>query len=412
MAVKTVSRPLLKQLAGRDLVIRARDAIAGGVYPYFRTVTGLDAGRLNVDGRPVIMLASNDYLDLRFDPRVKKAAVAAVEQYGVGAAGSRLMAGSVSLHGQLEEALADWTGREDALIFTSGYQANVGVISALLSDGTVALCESAIHASLIDGCVLSGAQVRTFRRQSLAGLRHRLGITQGEARAVLVDAVYSMDGDTLRLDEIAGCLDECGAEDAVLIVDEAHALGLLGRQGGGLATDSAAGERVDIVTGTLSKSLASCGGFVAGPRDVIAAIRTVARSLIFSTAGVPAALGAALAALRIAQEEPERAKRVLGLASRLRDGLSRVGLSTGASDSAIVPIAVGDETQAVIAGQLLFGRGIYAGVAIHPAVPASRAILRFSVTAALSPADIDYCVEAVSASIAEARLVTQQIGSR
>jgi 8-amino-7-oxononanoate synthase len=368
-----------------------RELAHAGTTVYYRTVSCGPAGQILVDGRPCLMLGSNDYLGLRFDGRVQEAAGRAAARWGSGAGGSRLLAGSIPLHRELEEALADWLGREDALLFTTGYQANLGTLSALLRPEDTVLCDTGVHASLLDGCRLAGARIQRFRRHRLRTLHARLAADA--PAALVIDAVYSMEGDEAPLADVAGAL---GDGTCTLLLDEAHALGVYGPDGGGLATASEAGRRVDLVTGTLSKSLASCGGFVAGDRETIQAIRANARSLIFSTASVPAALGAARAALEIARAEPEHRVRVLENAALLREGLKSAGVDTGVSTSPIVPAILGDSARAFAASEQLFEAGIYAGIAIHPAVPKGSELVRFSVTAALSPSDVQQVVDVTS----------------
>jgi 8-amino-7-oxononanoate synthase len=370
-----------------------RELSESGANIYFRTACRSATGQVLVDGRPCLMLGSNDYLGLRFDPRVQRAAAQAAERYGSGAGGSRLLAGSVPLHRELEEQLADWVEREDALLFTTGYQANLGTLSALLRVGDTVLCDAGIHASLLDGCRLAGARIQRFRRHRMRTLASQLAAAGAQPEVLVMDAVYSMEGDEGPLDAVAA---ELGEGTCCFLLDEAHALGVYGPTGGGLATTRAGGRRVDLVTGTLSKSLASCGGFVAGERRAIEAIRANARSLIFSTASVPAALGAARAALEIARSEPEHRERVLENTALLRSGLRSAGVDTGRSTSPIVPAIIGDPKLAFAVSQQLFQAGIYAGIAIHPAVPKGSELVRFSVTAALSPSEIQQVVDVTS----------------
>lgn len=361
----------------------------------YRVIENGDGRTVTIAGRRCAMFASNDYLGLRWDPRVIEASQRAAAEFGAGASSSRLVAGATTLHETLEHELALWLGRERALVFTTGYQANVGVLSAILGRHDVALCDRAVHASLIDGCLLSGARVRRFDRLNPETLRRRL-----EARApgvgvvIITDGVYSMDGDTLPLDDIVEVLGD--RDDTCLLLDEAHALGVHGPDGAGVAASSPVGTRVDLVTGNLSKSLASCGGYVAGASDAIDAIRATSRSLIFSTASPPASIAAALAALRIARQEPERRRHAAALAERLRAGLQDLGLDTGVSDSLIVPAIVGDEIRALDLNQALTERGFCVGFAVHPAVASNQAILRFSITAALQVQDVDDVLVALS----------------
>jgi 8-amino-7-oxononanoate synthase len=372
----------------------------------YRSVQRGDGRMVTVNGRECLMFASNDYLGLRWDPRVVEAGTRAVHEFGVGAGSSRLVAGSVTLHELLEEELADWLGRERVLVFTTGYQANVGALSALLGRHDIALCDRGVHASLVDGCRLAGARVRRFDRRDPQTLERSIdlhGPKPGVGVLVVTDGVYSMDGDTLPLDDLVRALGP--RDDVCFLVDEAHALAVVGPAGAGVAGSSPAGPRVDVVTGNLSKALSSCGGYVAGSSALIDGLRATSRSLIFSTAGPPTSIAVALTALRIARAEPERRARAHAVADRLRRGLAELGLSTGRSDSLIVPAVVGDELRAVMLTQRLMELGICVGYAVHPAVPLDAAILRFSVTAALSVDDADRAIDALSQAIDEHRAV-------
>ena len=274
------------------------------------------------------MLGSNNYLGLTTDPRVKKAAMDAVARYGTGVTGSRLLNGTLPLHTELEELLADWVGMEKALVFTTGYTANLGLISTLVAEGDAVFCDSAAHASLVDGARLAEGALRAFFHNRPNSLRRGLRSwrSQPDAGGVLVavDGIYSMEGDWAPVAEIR---DLCDEYEARLLVDEAHALGVVGPQGAGTA--AATGVRADLIMGTFSKSLASCGGFIAGPADVIGFLRLFCRPILFTASNVPASLGAALAAAKIARQEDWRREAVLGLAERLRTGLSDLGYNVG-----------------------------------------------------------------------------------
>jgi len=364
-----------------------------GTLVHYRVVSGRDGVWETVDGKPCLMFASNDYLGLRWDPRMIAAACRATDHLGTGSAGSRLMAGNSPLHSELESRIADLTAQEEACVFTTGYQANLGAISALMGVGDTVFCDSGVHASLIDGSKLAGATIRPFRRQRIGHLRERLVSETGGLKLMLTDAIYSMEGDILDLDAIAS---EIEVTPALLHVDEAHSLGVLGPNGCGLSAQSPFKSRVDFVTGTLSKAFASCGGFVAGPRPLIALIRTRARSMLFSTAGAPGSIAAALTAIDLSIAEPERRTQIARNAERLRSGLKREGLSVGDGASQIVPVYIRNRDKAVQVAADLFRRGICAGLAVHPAVPRNASLVRFSTTAAHTASDIDDCVAIVS----------------
>ncbi len=358
-----------------------------GLMPFFRELRGEVGPRMIFEGRPVVMLGSNNYLGLTADPRVRKAAVDAVSRYGTGLTGSRLLNGTLPLHRELEEELADWVGLEAALVFTTGYAANLGLMVSLLGEGDAAFVDSAAHASLVDGGRFSDGALRAFRHNRPNSLRRGLRAWREQPGAggllVAVDGVYSMEGDVAPLPEIAAA---CGDYGARLLVDEAHALGVVGPRGSGSAREL--GVRPDLVMGTFSKSLASCGGFIAGPREVIDFMKVTCRPLLFTASGVPASLAAALEASRLARVETWRQEAVVANARRLRSGLQQLGYDAGGDDrSAIVPVVVGDDWKAGTLWRALLDQGVYTNCAVAPAV--SKALLRTSVMATHTERDVD-----------------------
>ncbi len=358
-----------------------------GLLPFFRELSGEVGPRMVFEGRPVVMLGSNNYLGLTADPRVRRAAVDAVSRYGTGLTGSRLLNGTLPLHRELEEELADWVAMESALVFTTGYAANLGLMVSLLGEGDAAFVDSAAHASLVDGGRFSEGTLRAFRHNRPNSLRRGLRAWREQPDAggllVAVDGVYSMEGDVAPLAEIAAA---CSEMSARLLVDEAHALGVVGEQGSGSSRE--AGIRPDLVMGTFSKSLASCGGFIAGPRPVIDFLKVTCRPLLFTASGVPAALAAALEASRLARAESWRREAVVANARRLRSGLRQLGYDAGGDDrSAIVPVLVGDDWKAGTLWRALLEQGVYTNCAVAPAV--SKALLRTSVMATHTDTDID-----------------------
>jgi len=364
-----------------------------GLLPYFREMDSESGPVVGHDGRQVIMLGSNNYLGLTGDDRVKAAALAAVERYGSGCTGSRLMNGSLPLHRELETELADWTGTEACLVFTTGYAANLGLISTLVSSRDAVFVDASGHASLIDGGRLASGALKSFRHSSVTSLSRRLGewaATAGGGALVAVDGVYSMEGDIAPVTQIANV---CAAMGARLLVDEAHALGVLGPKGAGAA--AAAGVQPDLLMGTFSKSLGSCGGFVSGPTDVIDFLRVSCRPFLFTASGVPAAMAAALAATRIAREEDWRREAVRARARQLREGLCRLGYDAGPDDgAAIVAVQIGDDWHAARLWRCLLDLGVYTNCAVAPAVAPGRALLRTSVIATHTEAQIDQALTA------------------
>jgi 8-amino-7-oxononanoate synthase len=362
-----------------------------GLLPFYRELEGEVGPRTVYEGRPVVMLGSNNYLGLTTDPRVRAAAIDAVERYGTGVTGSRLLNGTLPLHTELEEELADWVGMEAALVFTTGYAANLGLIGSLIGPSDALVVDSAAHASLVDGARYSEGMLRAFRHQRPNSLRRALRSWREREDSggvlVAVDGIYSMEGDRAPLVEIA---DLCRAFGARLLVDEAHALGVVGPSGSGTARE--AGVDADLVMGTFSKSLASCGGFIAGSRAMVDFLQITCRPLMFTASGVPAALAAALAAVRIARDEDWRREAVMARAVQLRRGLRDLGYDAGGDErSPIVPVWVGDVWTAGHLWKALLEEGVYTNAAIPPAV--AKAVLRTSVMATHTEADIAGALE-------------------
>jgi 8-amino-7-oxononanoate synthase len=364
------------------------DAVEAGVVPYFKEMSSESGPTVIHEGRPILMLGSNNYLGLTSDPRVKNAAADAVDKYGSGLTGSRLMNGTLPLHRELEEALLDWLGGDDCLVFTTGYSVNLGVLSTLVGPDDQVFLDSSCHASLADGAKMASGTTAFFRHNSVESLTKRMHTwrQQGTGGAlVAVDTVYSMEGDIAPLRQIAEVCDDNGAR---LLVDEAHALGVLGPKGAGLAADTSI--QADLVMGTFSKSLASCGGFLIGPRSVLDWFRIACRPFLFTASGVPAALGAALAAVRIAIEEDWRRESVRARAAQLRSGLRDLGFEAGGEPgSPIVPVHIGEDLKAVAMWKVLLDHGLYVNCAVAPAVSSKRALLRTSVMATHTERHID-----------------------
>jgi 8-amino-7-oxononanoate synthase len=378
--------------------------------PYFRVLTSEAGPVVEMEGRETIMLGSNNYLGLTGDERVKQAARDALETYGTGLTGSRLLNGTTPLHLELERELAEWMGTEEAIVFTTGHQANVGCIGTILGPGDTVICDSADHASILDGCKLSGAKLRPFRHNQMPKLEKMLERAAGDGGGVMVivDGVFSMEGDLCNLPAV---VDLCERYGARLMVDEAHAVGVLGARGAGTAELFGLEDRIDLRMGTFSKSLASCGGFIAGPSDVVEYLRIASRPFIFTASAVPAAVGAALGALRIIRAEgPELMARLLDNATYLRQGFRDLGLvvvepgtlpdGTQAT-TPVVPVVVGEDWQAVLLWKALFDAGVYTNVAIHPAVPPGGALLRTSLMASHQREHLDRALEIFSETIKE-----------
>jgi 8-amino-7-oxononanoate synthase len=390
------------KVRGHERAEQLRAAREADLLPYFRILESAAAPVVTMEGAERVMLGSNNYLGLTGDERVKQGARDALERYGTGLTGSRLLNGTIDLHLQLERELAEWMGTEEAIVFTTGHQANVGTLGTLLAPGDTVIADSADHASILDGCMLSRAKLRPFRHGRLDKLEKMLqrSADDGGGVLVVVDGVFSMEGDVADLPRI---VELCKAHGARLMVDEAHAAGVLGARGAGASELYGVEGEVDLRMGTFSKSLASCGGFLAGSHEVIDFLRATSRSFLFTAAAVPASVGAALAALRIIRSDdgPPLFARVLENAAYLRAGLRELGLQVLDDSSGhvtpIVPAVVGDDWKAVLLWRALYDAGVYVNVALHPAVPPAGALLRTSVMATHDRATLDRALEAFAA---------------
>ncbi len=408
----------------REAILDA--ARAADVLPYFHVLTSPAMPVVEMEGARRIMLGSNNYLGLTGDERVLKGAEDALHRYGTGLTGSRFLNGTIPLHLELEAEIAQWLDTEDAIVFTTGHQANLGTLGTLLAPGDTVIADSGDHASILDGCLLSRAKLRPFRHGRLDKLERALERARGDGGGVLVvvDGVFSMEGDIAPLREICELCERYGAR---LMVDEAHGAGVLGARGAGTAELLGVEDRADLRMGTFSKSLASCGGFVAGSAEVIEYLRLYSRPFLFTASAVPAALGAALEALRIVRspEGPPLLARVLANAWRLRDGLHELGFAVVtpqalpadvspsvpgviAAETAggqpasppptivtpIVPVLVGDDWKAALLWKALYDEGVFVNTALHPAVPPGGALLRTSVMATHDEATLDHALAA------------------
>jgi 8-amino-7-oxononanoate synthase len=387
------------KVRGHERAEQLRAAREADLLPYFRRLESPAAPVVTMEGAERVMLGSNNYLGLTGDERVIAGARDALERYGTGLTGSRLLNGTIELHLELERELAEWMGTEEAIVFTTGHQANVGTLGTLLAPGDTVIADSADHASILDGCLLSRAKLRPFRHGRLDKLEKMLQRAEEDGGGVLVvvDGVFSMEGDVADLPRI---VELCRAHGARLMVDEAHAAGVLGARGAGASELHGVEADVDLRMGTFSKSLASCGGFIAGSHEVIDFLRISSRAFLFTAAAVPAAVGAALAALRIVRSDdgPALFASVLDNARYLRDGLRSLGFEV--LDDAlgimtpIVPVVVGDDWRAVVLWRALYDAGVYVNVALHPAVPPAGALLRTSVMATHDHTVLDRALDA------------------
>jgi 8-amino-7-oxononanoate synthase len=385
-----------------------------GLHRRLRLISGPQGPRVLLDGKPVLLLCSNNYLGLADHPRVREAAAEAAMRWGVGAGASRLVSGTMTIHRRLEERLAEWEGSEACVLFGSGYLANIGAIGALAGRGDTIFSDELNHASIIDGCRLSGAQVAVYRHADSEhlqwSLRRHGGRGEGQGRRLIVtDAVFSMDGDVAPLKDIVELAREHGART---IVDEAHATGLLGPGGRGAVAAAGLQGEVDILVGTLSKSLGSYGAYACTSAEMSDYLINTARSLIFSTAPGPPAIAGALAALELLRERPHRVERLHVAARVLRGELAKEGFPVEQSDMPIVPIVVGEERDALRMCKAALSRGVFAQAIRPPTVPAGTSRLRLAAMASHTPVELRQAARTLGEAARAAGLDPAAMGAR
>jgi 8-amino-7-oxononanoate synthase len=384
----------------RLAMYRERGAAMKGAnrYFYLQPTTGPVNHTVKMaDGREMIMLASYSYLGLIGHPRIDAAAMAAVEKYGSGAGGVRLLTGTSDLHERLEARIARFTKREDACVYSSGYVTNVAIITGLTGPGDLVIMDKLDHASIVDGCLLSGAKWKTYRHNDMAHLEKLLIDARGEYATVLVvaDSVFSMDGDVMDLPAVSAL---CRRHGARLMVDEAHSIGALGASGHGIEEHFDMYGSIDVKMGTLSKSIPSVGGYCAGERDMVDYLRHFSRPFIFSAALPPASTAAALEAFDVIEDEPWRVTQLHRQQARYADGLKAQGWNTLDSTTCVVPVFIGDETETMDLTRMLFDRGVFVCPIVHPAVPRGTDRLRTCLMATHTDSDIDRALAAFEES--------------
>jgi 8-amino-7-oxononanoate synthase len=368
----------------------ASDARAAGLYPYFIPLTNSEGSEVLVGDHRLIMIGSNNYLGLTTHPKVREAAVEATKRFGTSCTGSRFLNGTLELHIELERRLARFIGTEAALVFSTGYQTNLGTISGLVGRGDYVITDKDDHASIVDGCRLAFGETRRYNHNDMDHLERVLsGLPDEAGKLVVVDGVFSMGGDIAPLPEIVARVQKFGAR---LMVDDAHAVGVLGG-GRGTAAHFGLTEQVDLTMGTFSKSFASLGGVIAGRADVIDYIQHMARSMIFSASMPPASAAATLAALDVMEQEPERVERVNQIGERMRAAYRQLGFNVGNSQTPIIPIIIGDNNRTFLAWKALFEAGVYCNPVIPPAVPPELSLLRTSYMATHTDAQLDRVIE-------------------
>ncbi|MCE5190223.1 MAG: aminotransferase class I/II-fold pyridoxal phosphate-dependent enzyme [Actinomycetia bacterium] len=382
-----------------DLFQKCRDYIEptlakqAGYYPYFQVIESESDSKVRIGGRDLVMLGSNNYLGLTTHPHVRERARRALDAFGPSCSGSRLLNGNFSIHEELEARLATFVHKEDVLVFSTGFQTNLGTISALVGRHDTAVIDKDDHASIYDGCKLSYGKVVRYEHNDMNSLRETLASVKTEHGGVLVvtDGVFSMEGDVARLPEMVALCKEFGAR---LMVDDAHASGVLGPHGEGTPAHFGVTEDVDLIMSTFSKSFASLGGFIAGDAAVIDYIRHNSRPFIFSAAMTPASVGACLGALDVIETEPEHRERLWKTVRRMQSEYRRMGFNTGASETPVIPIILGDEMLVFEFWRRLLDAGVFVNPVRPPAVPAGRALLRTSYMATHTEAQMDFVLSA------------------
>ncbi len=357
---------------------RAEEAQASGLYPYFVPIEEVHGNEVKVRGKRMIMVGSNNYLGLMDHPAVKEAAKKAIDQYGVATCGSRFLSGTIDLHEQLETRLAKFMKKEAAQTVSTGFQTNQAIITSLVGKGEAIVCDRMVHASIIDACRLSFGDVHKYKHNDMKDLERVLAGIGDRGTLVVVDGVFSMEGDVANLPEIVPLVKKYKAR---ILVDDAHGLGVMGKHGRGTAEHFGLEDQVDLVMGTFSKSFASLGGFVAGDAKVISYIKHFARSLIFSASITPASVATVLATLDIMEKEPERIQKLWEISHMMKREFEAMGYNTGATETPIIPLMIGDDERAFMLWKLTRDDGIFTNPVIYPAVPQGSALIRTSYSA-------------------------------
>ena len=368
-----------------------QEYMAMGVYPYFREIDSAQDTEVMMDGKKVLMFGSNSYMGLTYDKRIVNAAIAATQKYGTGCAGSRFLNGTLDLHVQLEKELATFLGKEDCLVFTTGFTVNEGVIPTLVDRRDYIICDDRDHASIVDGRRLSFATQLKYKHNDMEALEKELKKCNPDSvKLIIVDGVFSMEGDLAPLPEIVRLKEKYNAS---IMVDEAHGMGVFGRQGRGVCDHFGVTDQVDVIMGTFSKSFASLGGFVAADSDTINWIRHTCRSYIFQASCTPASAAAALEALHIFQNEPQRQENLWKITNYALESFRQAGFEIGETESPIIPLYVRDTEKTFLSTKLAFDEGVFINPVIPPACAPQDTLLRFAVMATHTKEQVDTAVE-------------------
>ncbi len=364
-----------------------------GIYPYFHALTSGQDTVVQMEGRETIMIGSNNYLGFTSEPRVINAGIEALKKYGSGCSGSRFLNGTLDMHRELEDRLAKFLHKEAVMTFSTGFQSNLGIISAIAGMHDVILCDKENHASIYDGCRLSYGEMIRYKHSDMQDLEKKLkAVPEDKGILIVTDGVFSMGGDICKLPEIVALAKKYGAR---VMVDDAHGLGVLGKHGRGTAEHFNLEDDVDIYMGTFSKSLASLGGYMAAKREVVDYVMHTSRPYIFSASITPASVACALESLKMLEENPERVKQLLDISEYMRNGLKKLGVKVIESTTPIIPIYVYDDEKAFVACKLLLERGVYVNPVVSPATPKGMALLRTSYTATHTKEQMDKAMKAI-----------------
>lgn len=370
-----------------------QQAQKAGVYPYFRMIESEQDTEVIIDGKKVLMFGSNSYLGLTNHPKIIEAAKKATDKYGTGCAGSRFLNGTLDIHVELEAKLAKFVGKEAALCFSTGFQANLGVMSCLAQRGDFILLDALDHASMIEGSRLSFAKVLKYGHNDMNSLKKKLwGCPPNKLKFIAVDGIFSMEGDIVRLPEIVKLAEKYHAS---IMVDDAHSLGVLGRNGRGTADHFGLTDHVDVIMGTFSKSFASLGGFLAADFNTINFIKHTSRPLIFSASMTPSSTATVLASLEIMQSEPERIANLWELTHYTLNAFKQLGFNTGLAETPIIPLRIGDMEKTLLLTRMLLDNGVFVNPVLAPAVPRNDTLIRFSLIATHTRQQIDYAVDKI-----------------
>ncbi len=355
---------------------RADEAMQIGMYPYFTPIQKVRGNTVKVDGKKMIMVGSNNYLGLLDHPKVQKAARKAVTRYGVATCGSRFLNGTLDIHVELEKKLSEFLGKEEALVFSTGFQTNLGIISTLAGKGDAVFADRGNHASIVDACRLSFATIHKYKHNDMSDLERLLASEEQETgKLIVTDGVFSMEGD---LSNLPGIVKVAKKYDAKILVDDAHGVGVMGKHGRGTAEHFGLEHEIDLVMGTFSKSFASLGGFVAGEKKVIQYIKHHARPLIFSASMTPSSVATVLATLEIIETEPERREKLWEKTKKMKSGFEAMGFNTGPTETPIIPVIVGNDELTFLLWKMLRNDGIFTNPVIYPAVPKNQTLIRTS----------------------------------